>query len=73
MKWHRLQENPRVDSITEARIITEYETAVFKVRNQELTMAETKNFYFRIYTEELDDEIVWVEPKDGTYSNSNPY
>lgn len=73
MGWHRWQENPRVDPITEARMISEYETAVFKVRNKELTMAETNNFFFRVYTEDINDEMIWVEPKDGTYSNSNPY
>lgn len=72
-KWHLEETNPRVSEITEFRILSAFVKAKFTVRNSELTMAETENFNFRLFTEDIEDDIYWVEPKDNTYSNSNPY
>jgi hypothetical protein len=72
-KWHRRATNPRIDKGTEKRILREFHKADFTIRNPELTMAETKNFYFRLYTEDLADDIIWVEPKDTTPTFSDPF
>jgi hypothetical protein len=55
---HHPESNPRMDAEAEKKILDEFEKANFEAVTEELSIAETQNFIFRKYNE----DIIWAEP-----------
>jgi hypothetical protein len=62
-KFHDTKINPEVNKEIELSILTQFEKVSFKKVNNELQIAESKNYIFHKYTEDLKDEIIWVDKK----------
>lgn len=54
--------NPRIDSVVEKKILDEFKNAEFDLLNEDLSIAKTKNFIFRKYESEKENNIIWIEP-----------
>ncbi|NJK95082.1 MAG: hypothetical protein HC905_09385 [Bacteroidales bacterium] len=55
--------NPRIDKDREDHILREFYNANFIRINDELFMAETDHYNFRRYSDDLQDETVWIDEK----------
>lgn len=65
-KWHK--GNPRVEKELENKILGELKKARFEQLTDDMMMAATQNFNFKKYTENNEDEIIWVEPHDESFN-----
>lgn len=61
--------NPRMDADLEKRILEEYKNAKFELLNDDLSIANSRNFIFRKYESEKADHIIWVEPVSQDMEN----
>lgn len=55
---HHPESNPRMDPESEKKILDELKNAKFEEVTEELSIAETQNFVFRKY----NDDLIWAEP-----------
>lgn len=61
VQYHHPEMNPRVEHDLEKQILEEFVNAKFIEVNEEMQLAETAHFLFRMYTEEAVEEVIWVQ------------